>query len=54
MFRRLKETFDRQSPTVKTFLILIVLLVIGIIIRWDAVMDGISAGFRFYSTNNNN
>lgn len=48
--KRLKERFERETPTMKLFIVLIVLLIIGIIIRWDYVVDGITAGFGFFRT----
>ncbi|MBQ0054435.1 MAG: hypothetical protein KBS89_08280 [Bacteroidales bacterium] len=46
---KLYASFKAQSQTSKTFIILIILLLIGILLRWSTVIDGIVRGFRFYS-----
>jgi hypothetical protein len=50
MFKKIKEWYSSQSDTVKAFIWIGVLLIIGIIIRWDYIIDHISKGFDFYST----
>ncbi len=42
--------YKSQSPTTKGLIIAGLILLIGIIIRWDYVMDGIRRGFNFYNT----
>ena len=48
-FRNLKDWYDRQSDTTKAMLWLGLICIIGILVRWNAVIDGIAKGFRFYS-----
>ena len=48
-FSNLKEWYDRQSDTTKAMLWLGLICIIGILVRWNAVIDGIAKGFRFYS-----
>lgn len=40
--------FKEQSPTTKGFIIMIVLLLIGILLRWDTVISEIQRGFSFF------
>ncbi len=49
MFKRLKEWYSAQSDTTKGLIIVGLICIIGIIIRWDAVVGGIRHGFNFYS-----
>jgi len=49
MFRKLTDWYNGQPDTVKGAIWLGIILVIGIIIRWDFVIDGIRRGFGFYS-----
>ncbi len=46
---KLYSKFKSQSQTSQAFIILIILLIIGILLRWNTVIDGIVRGFRFYS-----
>ncbi len=52
MFKRkianLVAEFKEMNPTAKSMVILCILLVIGIIIRWDATIEGIKRGFGFF------
>lgn len=50
-FRKFVTKFEEQSPTTKGFIIMIVLLVIGILLRWDTVISEIKRGFSFFSMN---
>ncbi len=47
--KRFITWFRAQTPTVQAMLVLMVLLLLGILLRWDAVMEGIRKGFSFYS-----
>lgn len=49
MLRKIKDWYNNQNDTVKAFVWIGLLCVIGILIRWNTVMDGIGKGFRFYS-----
>lgn len=46
---KLYANFKAQSQTSQAFIILIILLLIGILLRWSTVINGIVRGFRFYS-----
>ncbi len=49
MIGKIVDKFKKLTPNVQGFIILIVLLIIGIIIRWDYVIDNIIRGFKFFS-----
>ncbi|MBQ0006175.1 MAG: hypothetical protein KBS57_02075 [Alistipes sp.] len=49
MFKKIIEWYKSQPDTVKGAIWLGIVLIIGIVIRWDFVMDGIRRGFGFYS-----
>ena len=49
MFRKIKEWYTGQSDTVKAFVWIGLICIIGIILRWDAVVAGVTKGFNFYS-----
>lgn len=49
MFSKLKDRIDQLSPFTKGSLLLMILLIIGIIVRWDVVLEGINKGFKFFS-----
>ena len=48
MLEKIKGWWHSQSSTTQAFLVLIVFLIIGIIIRWDFIMEGIGNGFEFF------
>lgn len=48
MIEKIKEWWNNQSSTTQVFLVLIVFLIIGIIIRWDFIMEGVSNSFEFF------
>ena len=50
MFKNLKDWYNRQSDTTKALIWIGLICIIGIILRWDAVVKGISKGFSFYSS----
>ena len=37
-----------MTPTAKAMVALCILLVIGILLRWDATIEGIKRGFGFF------
>ena len=43
------DWYKAQNDTVKAFIWIGLICIIGIILRWDAVVAGISKGFSFYS-----
>ena len=49
MFKKIKDWYQRQSDTTKAFIWIGLICIIGIIIRWKAVLAGIAKGFQFYS-----
>lgn len=50
MFKKIKEWYFRQNETTKAFVWIGLICILGIIIRWNAVVEGISKGFSFYSS----
>jgi hypothetical protein len=48
MIDKIKEWWSRQTSTTQAFLALIIFLIIGIIIRWDFIMESIGNGFEFF------
>ncbi len=50
MFKKIKEWYSRQNETTKAFVWIGLICILGIIIRWNAVVEGISKGFSFYSS----
>lgn len=49
MFRKIKDWYSGQSDTVKAFIWVGLICVVGIALRWKAVLAGIAKGFEFYS-----
>lgn len=45
---KLVAEFNEMSPTAKAMVVLCILLVIGILLRWDATIEGIKRGFGFF------
>lgn len=50
LFHIIKTWYDAQTDTTKALLWIGLVAVIGILIRWDAVVAGIKHGFGFYSS----
>lgn len=50
-FTKFVAEFKNLPPTTKGMVVLCILLIIGIIIRWDATIEGIKRGFGFFSGN---
>ena len=48
---KLMDKFNELSPTAQGMIIIGILLIIGIILRWDEVSQGIISGFKRYSGN---
>ena len=48
---KLMDKFMELSPTAQGMIIIGILLIIGIILRWDEVSQGIISGFKRYSGN---
>lgn len=49
MFKKIVDWYKSQSSTTKGMIILGIVLVIGIIIRWDYIIEHIKRGFDFYN-----
>lgn len=45
------DKFKELTPTTQGMIIVGILLIIGIILRWNEVMEGIISGFRRFSGN---
>lgn len=50
LFQRIKTWYSAQTDTTKALLWIGLVAIIGILLRWDAVADGIRRGFHFYSS----
>lgn len=50
--KKITEAFNNLSPTAQGMIILAVVLVIGIILRWDYILEEVTKGFDFFSGNN--
>lgn len=49
MFEKIKTWYKAQSDTTKAFIWIGLVALIGILLRWDAVVEGVKHGFGFYS-----
>ena len=49
LFQKIKTWYTAQTDTTKALLWIGLVAIIGILIRWDAVVAGIKHGFQFYS-----
>jgi predicted negative regulator of RcsB-dependent stress response len=49
MFEKIKNWYKAQTDTTKALIWIGLIAIIGIIIRWDAVVAGIKHGFGYYS-----
>lgn len=47
-FRKFREWYSAQTPTAKGFMIIGILLIIGIIIRWDYISARVLASFGIF------
>ena len=47
------KKFKNLSSTMKGFIVLIILLIIGIIIRWPSIKEEIKRGFGFFNNSTN-
>ena len=50
LFQKIKTWYAAQTDTTKALIWIGLVAVIGIILRWDAVVAGIKHGFSFYSS----
>ena len=50
MFQKIKKWYAAQTDTTKALIWIGLIAVIGILIRWDAVVAGVKHGFGFYSS----
>lgn len=51
LFTKLVAEYKKLTPTGKSMVVLSILLIIGILIRWEATIEGIKRGFGFFSGN---
>ena len=49
VFKKMMLWYRRQDDTVKAFVWIGFVCIIGIILRWDYVVRGIQKGFEYYS-----
>lgn len=49
LISRIVIWYKNQNDTVKAFIWIALICIIGIILRWNAIIDGITRGFKFYS-----
>lgn len=49
MLEKIKRWYAAQTDTTKALIWIGLIAIIGIIIRWDAVVAGIKHGFGYYS-----
>ncbi|MDR0660068.1 MAG: hypothetical protein LBG19_04540 [Prevotellaceae bacterium] len=45
------KKFKELSPTMKGFIVLGIILIIGIILRWSTIKEEVKRGFGFFSKN---
>ena len=50
-FKRISDWFNELTPTTQGMILLDVVLVIGIIFRWDYIIEEIKRGFNFFNGN---
>ena len=50
LFEKVKTWYAAQTDTTKALLWIGLVAIIGILLRWNAVIDGIKHGFNFYSS----
>ncbi len=50
MFKKLKNWYQEQSSTTQGMLWLGLLLIIGIILRWDYIYETVKHSFGFFSS----
>ena len=48
-FTNLVVKFKEQNPTIKGFIILIMFLIVGVILRWNYILDEVGRGFKFFN-----
>lgn len=51
IFTKFVAGYKELTPTTKGFIILGVILILGIILRWDTVMEEVKRGFNFFNGN---
>ena len=48
MFSKLKSKFKELNPTEKGFLIIIAVCLIGIVFRWEHIVESVKASFEYF------
>jgi hypothetical protein len=49
MFKKIGNWYRAQSDTTKALIWLGIICLIGIAFRWNAIIEGVTKGFNFYS-----
>ena len=49
MLRRIKEWYDKQNDSTKALLWIGAIALIGIVCRWNHILEQARIGFQFYS-----
>ena len=49
--KKISEGFNNLSPTAQGMIVLGIVLIIGIILRWDYILEEVKRGFGFFSGN---
>lgn len=47
--KKITSKFNNQTSTVQAFIIFIIILIIGIALRWNYIVDNIIKGFDYFS-----
>lgn len=48
-FTNLVAKLKEQNSTMQCFIILIIILIIGVILRWNFIIDEVGKGFNFFN-----
>lgn len=48
MLKKIKQWYSEQTDTTKALIWIGIIAIIGIILRWNVIIDGIGRGFSFY------
>ncbi|HOG41547.1 MAG TPA: hypothetical protein PK979_06680 [Bacteroidales bacterium] len=49
MFKKIGDWYRAQSYTTKALIWIGIICIIGIAFRWQAIIEGVTKGFNFYS-----
>ncbi len=48
-FTNLVSEFKKLNSTMKCFILLVIILIIGIILRWDFIIEEANSGFEYFN-----